>query len=78
MRLLRPIAGLRILTVGVTLLLAAVLFLAKGSPLVDFLIGAALGLSIGVQTMVWNTQLEWHDKDPGSGAAQVNFSHPQR
>jgi inner membrane protein involved in colicin E2 resistance len=62
--LLQPITALRVLTLTVTILLIAVLFLVlpKGSLAASFLLGAAIGLSIGVQTMVWNKKMDWQDK----------------
>jgi hypothetical protein len=61
-RPLKPIAALRLLAVLVTAALAAALFMPKGSAAASFLIGAALGLNVGVLVMLWQSDLEWHEK----------------
>jgi hypothetical protein len=72
---LKPIFGLRLLTVAVTILLIAMLFLLpKGSPVLGFLVGAALGLSIAVQTMVWNRQLRWREEENRGGTIQMDLT----
>jgi hypothetical protein len=78
MALLRPISALRLLTLAVTILLVTALFLSEGSFSVGFLLGAAVGLSIGVQAMVWNKQLQWHDEADRSDTIQMNPNQPQR
>jgi hypothetical protein len=64
--LIKPITALRVLTLMVTILLIAVLLLLlpKNSFAPAFLLGAAIGLSVGVQTMVWSKQLQWRN-EPG-------------
>jgi hypothetical protein len=77
--LLKPITGLRILTLSVTILLIAVLFvLPRGSAFPAFLVGAAIGLSIGAQTMIWNRQLQWHDEAGGGDNISMKLSQPRR
>lgn len=61
MVLLRPISALRFLSLAVTILLLTLLFLSKASGLPGFLVGVAAGLSIGLQTIVWNKQLHWNE-----------------
>ena len=62
MSLLRPTSALRLLTLAVTILLVAALFVPKGTFSVGFLLGAAIGVNICVQAMTWNRQLHWHDE----------------
>jgi len=78
MALLKPISALRLLTLAVTILLVAAFFLPKGSFSVAFLLGSATGLSIGVQVIVWNRQLQWHDETHRSDTIQMNLNQPQR
>ncbi|HKE27221.1 MAG TPA: hypothetical protein VKB88_32925 [Bryobacteraceae bacterium] len=76
---LKPIFGLRLLTVAVTILLIAMLFLLpKSSPALGFLVGAAIGLSVGVQTIVWSRQLRWRDNESRGGTIQMNLTQQQR
>jgi ABC-type lipoprotein release transport system permease subunit len=74
----KTISALRFLTLGMTILLVALLFLSKGSGLVEFLLGVATGLSIGVQTMVWNKQLQWHREPERNDTVQLGLTESRR
>ncbi len=75
---LQPISALRILTAAITVLLAAVLFLPKGSGVAGFLIGAGAGLSIGVQTIVWSRSLRWDDDTDRGEMIRIDVNQQQR
>jgi hypothetical protein len=76
--LLKPILALRFFTVAVTILLAVLFLLPKGSGATGFLVGIAIGLSVGVQTMVWNRQLRWHDEDNRGETIRLNLTQQER
>ncbi len=71
--LFSPVHGLRLLTSAITLVLAGLLVATASLNIpawIDFFLGVATGLSIGVQVLVWNSQLQWFDSknaDPLTG-----------
>jgi len=78
MVLLRPVSALRFLTLAVTVLLVTALFLEKGPFWLGFILGMAAGLSIAVQAMVWNKQLQWLDEPDRGDTIQMNLNQPMR
>jgi hypothetical protein len=76
--LLKPIFALRLFTLAATILLIAVLFLfPKDSGAPGFLLRTAIGLSVGVQTMVWNRQLRWRNQEERLRTMQLILAQPQ-
>ena len=58
MELMKPITAVRLLTLLVAALLAIALFVPKASSVASFLTGVALGMTIAVQVLVWQSDLE--------------------
>jgi hypothetical protein len=72
-----PLLGLRILSTLVTVLLVVAVILVKQSFWVDFLIGAATGLSVVASLLAWSGEIQsGEERSPESPGLGLN--QPQR
>ncbi len=72
-----PVLGLRFLSTLVTILLVVAVIVVKQSFWVDFLIGAATGLSAGASVVAWAGDFQSFEEHPPESPI-LDLNQPQR